>query len=196
MAGLLLALFSFSLPAVARGGGDYAGSKVCADCHAKTSADWLATKHARAFTDLARTGQDDLPACVPCHVTGHDRPGGFVDKEITPLLAGVQCEACHGPGARHAASGDPATLVSAPGREVCRQCHTPSQDPGFDYAAKARGVHQAAAGPLKPARASLLSALPDRLIFGSVNEGKPATATVIVQNTGGRDVTITNVRTN
>ncbi|HEX3878751.1 MAG TPA: multiheme c-type cytochrome, partial [Bryobacteraceae bacterium] len=44
--------------------------------------------------------------CFRCHSTGALRLGA--NSEILPSENGVTCEACHGPGARHAATGDPA----------------------------------------------------------------------------------------
>jgi hypothetical protein len=200
LGGALAVLFSLHLasPSVfaapTRDG--YTGSKGCGECHAKISTDWQDTKHARAFADLRKSGQEDLPACVPCHVTGHGQPGGFVDREITPQLTGVQCEACHGAGSRHVASQGAERLVAAPSVEVCRLCHTPTQDPRFDYPEKIRGVHGVATASLKPGKACPLAALPDHFDFGAINEGTPASTTVTVQNTGDRAITVTNVRTN
>jgi len=41
-----------------------------------------------------------------------------------------------------------------------------------------------------------LKAVPDMIDFGTVEEGRPAAATVAVRNTGTTPVEITNVRTN
>jgi len=92
---------------------EYVGSKKCKMCHLKEWKSWAETKMARSFEVLkaggraeakTRAGLDPArdytadPACVPCHVTGHGKPGGFVDIASTPDLAGVGCEVCHGPG--------------------------------------------------------------------------------------------------
>jgi formate-dependent nitrite reductase cytochrome c552 subunit len=72
-------------------------------------------------------------ACLDCHVTGldtrydrrtHRWSTGFAD-------AGVACESCHGPGARHAETQltkdivQPAKLAPREGMAVCAQCHGP-----------------------------------------------------------------------
>jgi len=86
--------------------------------------------------------QDTLPGCVKCHVTGFEKDGGYVDQELTPALAGVQCEACHGPAANHAANPmNKKNLIARPGETICRECHTKGQDPKFDYANKKGLVH-------------------------------------------------------
>jgi hypothetical protein len=63
----------------------------------------------KANLDLAKDYTKE-PACVACHVTGYGKPGGYpeVGKEWTeeeklraPLLEGVGCEACHGPGEKY-----------------------------------------------------------------------------------------------
>ena len=51
----------------------------------------------KAGLDPARDYSKDSK-CLPCHTTGYAQPGGFVSVEKTPLLVGVQCESCHGPG--------------------------------------------------------------------------------------------------
>ena len=174
---------------------DYLGWKACGACHAEISSDWQKTRHAGAFSDLAKSGQEGLPGCVPCHVTGSGRPGGFVDKELTPDLEGVQCEACHGPGKKHVSSQGAVAMAAAPPIGTCRQCHTLSQDAGFDYAKKAGAVHQAVAQAAPGEKASSLVATPDYFRFGAIDEGTPATTTVALQNRSDRQMEITNVRT-
>ena len=119
----------------------YVGSKNCATCHPDISTSWQNTRHAKAIESLKKSGQQTLPACVKCHVTGYERDGGFIDYELTPEMAGVQCEVCHGPGSEHVASPMTKNIVKEPGAALCRQCHTQGQDPGFDYAVKVKNVH-------------------------------------------------------
>ncbi|QRK09651.1 HEAT repeat domain-containing protein [Archangium violaceum] len=72
-------------------------------------------------------------ACLDCHVTGlnthydrksHQWSTGFAD-------AGVACESCHGPGARHVETQlakdivQPSKLPPRKGLAVCAQCHGP-----------------------------------------------------------------------
>jgi predicted CXXCH cytochrome family protein len=119
----------------------YVGGIKCAPCHSAIKDSWQNTRHAKAMEGLKKSKQENLPACVKCHVTGYEKDGGFVDYELTPEMAGVQCEACHGPGSEHSASPAKKNIVKKPDTALCRQCHTVKQDPGFDYAAKVKNVH-------------------------------------------------------
>jgi cytochrome c553 len=120
----------------------YAGAEKCALCHGDLVKSWKTTRHAKALESLKKKSQETLPVCVKCHVTGFEKDGGFVDQELTPELAGVQCEACHGPAAVHAS--DPMNkknLIANPAEKTCRSCHTVGQDPKFDFSAKRKLVH-------------------------------------------------------
>ncbi len=108
----------------------YAGSKVCLTCHASVCSFETNTAHAAAFSDpafVAAGGQNNA-SCLPCHTVGYGLPTGFVSAAATPSLAGVQCENCHGPAARHAAAEDdpsvrPRVEIAA---TLCGGCHSAS----------------------------------------------------------------------
>jgi len=119
----------------------YVGWQKCSPCHSAISDTWQKTRHAKAIESLKKTGQENLPACVKCHVTGYEKDGGFIDHELTPEMAGIQCEACHGPGSNHITDLTAKTIVKEAGASLCRQCHTEGQDPGFDYEAKVKNIH-------------------------------------------------------
>jgi hypothetical protein len=119
----------------------YVGAKECAACHFDQFLEWLKTKHAKeAYSQLPAKYKTDAQ-CLKCHATGHGLAGGFTGPE-TPGLAGVACEACHGPGGAHAqaAAKDPTkTQLSAedkkritsaisrtPATRVCASCHVDS----------------------------------------------------------------------
>jgi predicted CXXCH cytochrome family protein len=121
----------------------YVGSKKCAACHSSIDKTWQETRHAKAIESLKKSHQENLPNCVKCHVTGYERDGGFIDNELTPEMAGVQCEVCHGPGGAHVKSPMGNKMVKESGEELCRQCHTKGQDPGFNYKEKVKLVHGA-----------------------------------------------------
>ena len=91
----------------------YVGVEQCMMCHLPHYDSWDATRMSKAFELLkpgvraeakVKAGIDpDMDYtkevfCIGCHATGFGKPGGFVDLETTPDLAGVQCEMCHGPG--------------------------------------------------------------------------------------------------
>jgi len=102
----------------------YVGSKSCQKCHFKEYGSWQKTKMALAFKtlkpgeaaeakkkanlDAAKDYSKDAK-CVVCHVTGYGKPGGYPaivegkewtadEKARAPLMEGVGCESCHGPG--------------------------------------------------------------------------------------------------
>lgn len=120
----------------------YVGWNNCTTCHPEIADSWQNTRHAKAIESLKKTGQENLAACVKCHVTGYEKDGGFIDNELTPEMAGVQCEVCHGPGSEHMANPiEKNYIVKESGAPLCRQCHTEGQDPKFDYAVKVKTVH-------------------------------------------------------
>ncbi len=72
--------------------------------------------------------------CAGCHTTGFDA------ETETWSEAGVQCEACHGPGSEHVAlSGERAAIVNPAVEEfqaqteICGQCHSRGTDPTGVY---------------------------------------------------------------
>jgi len=162
--------------ASAAGAAGYVGSQKCKACHIQQHKSWDATHMAKAF-DLLKPGERadakkkaklDPAAdytkdakCLACHTTGYGK-GGFKSVEETPTLAGVGCEACHGPGGGYL--GDDkmslknkeykrpallaAGLVSPPTAETCAACHndkSPFVGPGYKFDFKERkdkGTHE------------------------------------------------------
>jgi hypothetical protein len=90
----------------------------------------LTPDHPFFWANFARSAQH---ACLDCHTTGlkvrYDR--STHRWSTTFADAGVACESCHGPGARHAETQDPKDIVhpkhlpSEQGLAVCAQCHGP-----------------------------------------------------------------------
>jgi len=72
--------------------------------------------------------------CAGCHTTGFDA------ETETWAEAGVQCEACHGPGSEHVALTGERTAIINPAlsdfqaqTEICGQCHSRGTDPTGVY---------------------------------------------------------------
>jgi hypothetical protein len=78
----------------------YIGTQKCAACHFEQFTIWKQTKHAKAFEILPAKYRNDA-SCLKCHSTGFGEPTGYKDASTTNL-AGASCEACHGPGNKHA----------------------------------------------------------------------------------------------
>ena len=150
-------------------GATFVGASKCGECHTTAFGIWKETPHAHAFESLdpsfQRKGFERLrgvnksfdPECIACHVTGWNPEeylryeGAFVNKEFAEddaekllegLLAGNQCENCHGPGSRHveyieadnkeaAINEVKVTLLQV--EETCNKCHDGDNDPGFKF---------------------------------------------------------------
>jgi len=83
----------------------YIGANKCQACHFDQYLKWKKTKHASSFEALPASFQKD-EKCLKCHTTGFGEPTGF--KTIADAnLKGTSCEACHGPGSKHAELSKP-----------------------------------------------------------------------------------------
>ncbi|MEX0978992.1 MAG: multiheme c-type cytochrome [Pirellulales bacterium] len=133
--------------------GQFAGASSCKECHPTTFAIWSKTPHVHATETLAKLDpprQYDAE-CISCHSTGWNPQeffaytGGFDSLEKTPLLAGNQCENCHGPAAAHVAAErgrnrakkeaerEPLKLTAGLALEnVCIKCHDHDNSPEFN----------------------------------------------------------------
>jgi len=112
----------------------YVGAYVCGACHEGVHDEWAGTKHSGAFETLRSIHQDKNPQCLACHTVGYGISTGFKDEASDPMLVGVQCENCHGPGGRHVAdtedlSARPVITIAA---EMCGGCHTDFHHPTYD----------------------------------------------------------------
>jgi len=114
------ALFKVSGPAP-----HYAGWQNCAECHQPVYSTVSKTPHAQAFAVLSQFDQSQNPSCLACHTVGYGVASGFTNLAATPLLAGVQCENCHGVAANHAANPDDPTVKPRIelAATVCGGCH-------------------------------------------------------------------------
>ncbi|MDH4225027.1 MAG: cytochrome c family protein [Deltaproteobacteria bacterium] len=111
----------------------YLGAEGCGSCHPHQVQVWKTSRHGGAYKALEKVGKQFDPECVACHTAGYER-GGFLSQDLTPHLAGVQCENCHGPGRRHSQNPSVKTggLTKAPKEAVCGACHVGSHSPAFD----------------------------------------------------------------
>ena len=115
----------------------YIGVKKCMMCHkgeakGMVHEKWLATKHANAFKTLVdkKDGSEKKAECLACHTTGFDKAGYVVGAATAVEFEGIQCEACHGPGAdyklthsKDLAAAAKAGFVAIPTQETCKTCH-------------------------------------------------------------------------
>lgn len=120
----------------------FVGSGGC-KCHKSEISDWEMSKHAKAF-DLLKAGKKKSKKkkagldpnkdytndekCIPCHVTGYKKDGGFTDSVSTPNMAGIGCEACHGPGSIYRKLHKDKSLDFTKNEAIALGAHYGSQD--------------------------------------------------------------------
>lgn len=121
-----------SLPEPEPGQAVYVGVDRCLECHEEVQAFWDKDRHHEAWATLVEQKKTFDAECVSCHVTGYGKPGGSILGK-TDGRQDVQCEACHGPGSKHAESEDPDDLVAHPKATTCEQCHNAHHSPSFDF---------------------------------------------------------------
>ncbi len=137
---LIAAVLVFApLAGFSEGKAGYAGKDTCATCHADVASSYAKTAHANSLAALKNAGSDTNAECLACHTTGLEG-SKYVDGAVT-------CEACHGPGAEHAAASadmKKTTINAAPDASTCTKCHTADWSPNFKFDEyKAKGVHAA-----------------------------------------------------
>lgn len=115
---------------------EYVGDNAvkCAMCHKAQVDAWKKWPMAKAW-DKLQDCKDKKDSCIPCHVTGFGKPGGFVSFEKTPKLVNVQCESCHGPAQEHmkvplADKEKKKSTMSKPTEATCTACHN-SKSPDY-----------------------------------------------------------------
>jgi hypothetical protein len=108
-------------------------SEACAKCHVEEYKVWQKTLHSHAFAGLEKRQRIYDAACVGCHSVGYQQQG-FVNIKATPQFANVQCEACHGPGAAHAAKPVKGQYPTPAAPASCVGCHDRDNSPDFVFA--------------------------------------------------------------
>ena len=103
--------------------GEFAGASQCRSCHQGIYRHWRTTGHARAYTTLAREQKQSEAGCYYCHITGYHLDGGPRAVDEVSYLRNVQCEACHGPSAKHVAEPTAPTPMKGSIESTCDKCH-------------------------------------------------------------------------
>lgn len=122
----------------------WAGVDVCMKCHSDEFMSWEENSlHANAMNALQPKNIANVN-CIGCHTVGYKKKG-FVSLEKTPLLAGVQCENCHGKGEKHIqqpkSTNAPRASLEA---KMCGTCHSGSHHNTFSDAEWKSTKHAAA----------------------------------------------------
>ena len=116
----------------------YVGSLACRSCHPEEYENFMTySKKSSSFQSIEKQMRhltpDEIKKCYPCHTTGFGKPGGFTSVEQTPHLKNAGCEVCHGPGAEHARTQDPADIIGQLSKKDCEVCHISERVKAFKY---------------------------------------------------------------
>lgn len=99
--------------------GNYQSPQRCRECHEAEFQAWSNTTHANASFDpifqLYLQQAEEPGECFACHTTGYSAITGQF------MLAGVTCEACHGP---YRLEHPEESMVIAESEDLCGTCHT------------------------------------------------------------------------
>lgn len=127
-------------PPVPEGQAGYVGTARCGECHAEALTWWGTTLHGHAYQTLVDVHKEYNLACVGCHVTGYNRPGGATVAHVGDHgeLQNVGCENCHGPGSLHSADPESGHIARDMNEDTCLRCHTPEHSDRFVYDAYRR----------------------------------------------------------
>ena len=118
--------------AAAQDNGGYVGADGCKECHTAHYDAWAGTKHAKALGKLSG-GDRENEKCLRCHVTGS---ADMIKADLgKPRFPGVQCENCHGAGAKHVEQAKAKAMVKGaitktPDEDACTKCHS-SESPHY-----------------------------------------------------------------
>lgn len=109
--------------------GAYAGSASCQECHADAYRTLKQSRHGHAMEVLEKDQAWADPECISCHTVGYGFVSGYEGRSSPPDLAGVGCEACHGPSGSHAA--EPSEYRTPGTATDCIRCHDAENSPAF-----------------------------------------------------------------
>ena len=110
----------------------YIGALTCQGCHLQEYRLWQKTKHAKAMQVLINKQRHKNADCVACHSVGFGK-GGYISAALTPHLANVQCENCHGARKEHVLSAGK-KKGQASSQQHCVRCHHPPHTAKFSLA--------------------------------------------------------------
>ena len=137
---IVLAIAAIALSVVTVSAADYITAAKCKMCHKLQYTSWEGLAHAKAFDQL-KDDEKGNAECLKCHATG-----GSAD------MPGVQCEACHGPGAEYKSmkvmkerDASVAAGLVIPDEATCKSCHegAPHDQAAFNYDEFVKkGVHE------------------------------------------------------